>query len=147
MQVGIDLVTENNYRAQSPDGREITIMNGERCEVAAIGRDFLDLRFLASRVEEERLARVIHEGDAMPEGFAFGYAMSVHKAQGSQFQHVIVVTAPGGRFVQRPSLYTAISRARQSLTIVGDEDEFWSAAIKDASRRTTLLSMFGLNGD
>ncbi len=141
------LVTENNYRAQSPDGREITIMNGERCEVVAVGRDFIDLRFPASRVEDERIARVLHEGVAMPEGFAFGYAMSVHKAQGSQFQHVIVVTAAADRFVQRPSLYTAISRARQSLTIVGDEDEFWSAAIKDAPRRVTLLSMFGLNGD
>ena len=76
----------------------------------------------------------------MPDGFAWGYAMSVHKFQGSQALYIIVVTAAPDRFVQKPSIYTAVSRAQRSLTIVGDEAEFWRGAAKPARTRRTLLS-------
>jgi hypothetical protein len=49
----------------------------------------------------------------------FGDALTVHKAQGSGFKHVIVVTdMPPGHADWRTWMYTAITRARTKLTIV-----------------------------
>ena len=50
------------------------------------------------------------------------YAVTVHKSQGSEYRAVVLVTldtAP--RLLTRGVLYTAITRARELLVIVGDE--------------------------
>ncbi len=52
------------------------------------------------------------------------YAMTVHKAQGSEFDAVVLVLAAGisKRLLTRNILYTAITRARKLLVIVGAAD-------------------------
>lgn len=52
-----------------------------------------------------------------------GYAITLHKAQGSQFPRVIVALQTG-RIVDRAWLYTAITRAEAEIHIVGSEDDF-----------------------
>jgi len=50
------------------------------------------------------------------------HAMTIHKSQGSEFDHVVVVLPPAGsRLATRELLYTAVTRARSRVTIVGDE--------------------------
>lgn len=50
------------------------------------------------------------------------YAMTVHKSQGSEFDHVAVVLAPEhSPLVSRELLYTAITRAKKKVTIYGHE--------------------------
>lgn len=59
--------------------------------------------------------------NGLPDGITWGYAYSVHKAQGSEFRHVIVVVSEDmARLFGKPALYTAVTRARETLTIVGD---------------------------
>lgn len=50
------------------------------------------------------------------------YALSIHKSQGSEFDHVIVLVPPGSERFGREVLYTAVTRARQSVTVLGDLD-------------------------
>ncbi|MDO4749501.1 MAG: ATP-dependent RecD-like DNA helicase [Eubacteriales bacterium] len=51
------------------------------------------------------------------------YAMTVHKSQGSEYRAVILVIGRGSpRLMTRGLLYTAVTRARELLIIVGDED-------------------------
>lgn len=49
------------------------------------------------------------------------YALSIHKAQGSEAKHIIIVapenTYPG--FITRNMFYTAVTRSSQSVTIIG----------------------------
>lgn len=52
-----------------------------------------------------------------------GYAITLHKAQGSQFPRVIVALQRG-RIVDRAWLYTAITRAESEVHIVGSEEDF-----------------------
>jgi exodeoxyribonuclease V alpha subunit len=52
-----------------------------------------------------------------------GYAITLHKAQGSQFPRVIVALQKG-RIVDRAWLYTAITRAESEIHIVGTEEDF-----------------------
>lgn len=51
------------------------------------------------------------------------YAMTVHKAQGSEYRAVILAAQPGApMLLTRGVLYTAITRARELFIIVGDEE-------------------------
>jgi exodeoxyribonuclease V alpha subunit len=52
-----------------------------------------------------------------------GFAMTVHKAQGSEFDDVLVVLPEEDLpLLTRELLYTAITRARRSVVLVGDAD-------------------------
>ena len=67
------------------------------------------------------------------------FAMTVHRAQGSEYQDVAVV--PGGEespVLTRELLYTAVTRARQTVTIHGSEAEI-RAALANRTRRLSGL--------
>lgn len=68
------------------------------------------------------------------------WAMTVHKAQGSEFDHVLVVVPEGeSRVMSRELLYTAATRARKGVTIVGSP-----AVLRQAvGRRTGRTSGLG----
>ncbi|HCE2112282.1 AAA family ATPase [Vibrio parahaemolyticus] len=59
------------------------------------------------------------------------YAVSLHKAQGSQFPRVIVALT-GSRMIDRSWIYTALTRAETHIEIVGTPQQF-----EDAIRRTS----------
>lgn len=62
------------------------------------------------------------------------YCMSVHKAQGSEYPIVIFVGSPQHRFMMNKRLfYTAITRARNGLILIGNESIFSHAASYDHS--------------
>ena len=51
------------------------------------------------------------------------YAMTVHKSQGSQYEAVaFLLPSPDSRILTRELLYTAVTRARERLILVGPED-------------------------
>ena len=51
-----------------------------------------------------------------------GYAITLHKAQGSQFPRIIIALQKG-KIVDRAWLYTAITRAEAEIHTVGSSDE------------------------
>ena len=62
------------------------------------------------------------------------HAMTIHKSQGSEFDHVVVVLPPAeSRLASRELLYTAVTRARRRVTLVGDE-----AALRAAIERRVV---------
>jgi exodeoxyribonuclease V alpha subunit len=69
-----------------------------------------------------------------------GYAITLHKAQGSQFTRCIIGLTAGVN-VDRAWLYTAITRAEEEVHIVGPREKVLSAIrhISNASRRMTTL--------
>jgi exodeoxyribonuclease-5 len=50
-------------------------------------------------------------------GFDFGYAMTVHKAQGSEWPNVVLIDEYGRAVERREWLYTAITRASERITV------------------------------
>jgi exodeoxyribonuclease V alpha subunit len=61
--------------------------------------------------------------DALKDHLELCYAMTVHKAQGSEFDSVAVIMPNQDiPILSREILYTAVSRARRSVTIVGSTD-------------------------
>jgi exodeoxyribonuclease V alpha subunit len=61
--------------------------------------------------------------DALKADLELCYAMTVHKAQGSEFDAVaVIMPAEDIPILSREILYTAVSRARKSVIIVGSGD-------------------------
>lgn len=69
------------------------------------------------------------------------WAMTIHKAQGSEYDHVLVVLPPDdGPWLTRELLYTAITRARHHVTLVASTDQLSTAAGRSAVRATGLAA-------
>lgn len=55
------------------------------------------------------------------------YAITIHKSQGSEYPAVIIPLLTGPRMLMnRNLLYTAVTRARKCVTLVGDEKAFYN---------------------
>lgn len=52
--------------------------------------------------------------------YEYAYCLSVHKSQGSEFDHVLLVIPQGSEHFGREVLYTAATRAKKKLEIWGD---------------------------
>ena len=73
------------------------------------------------------------------------YCMSIHKSQGNEFKIVIMaVLSDYYIMLRRNLLYTAITRAKQSLFILGSSKAFMYglANYQDSRRKTSLKSRF-----
>jgi helicase, putative, RecD/TraA family len=71
---------------------------------------------------------------------SLAYCTSIHKAQGSEFEMVILpLVNEESRMLRRNLLYTAVTRSRRLLIMVGDRSAF-ERSIRDQSneRQTTL---------
>lgn len=68
------------------------------------------------------------------------YAMSIHKSQGSEFSTVVVpMVSSYSRMLERNLLYTAITRAKQSLILLGEKRAFATAVSRAGANRNTYL--------
>ncbi|WP_342371711.1 exodeoxyribonuclease V subunit alpha [Propioniciclava soli] len=82
---------------------------------------------------------VVSHSPFVLEGLATLHAMTVHKAQGSQFGHVSVVLPPvGSPLLTRELLYTAVTRAERSVLLLGNEDAVREAIGHPARRMSGL---------
>ena len=70
-------------------------------------------------------SRKVKYGFDMTEELELAYAITVHKSQGSEYPAVIIPLLPGPKLLyNRNLLYTAVTRAKKCLTIVGSEAVF-----------------------
>jgi hypothetical protein len=72
------------------------------------------------------------------------YALTVHKAQGSEFGKAILVLGEPGRMLSKELLYTAITRQKDKLVILYNEGayklrDYSSVACSEVARRFTCL--------
>lgn len=70
------------------------------------------------------------------------YAISVHKAQGSEFDHIIMpISKNYNKMLYNKLIYTGVSRAKKSLILIGSNEAFLYSVNNDYSqnRKTTLL--------
>jgi exodeoxyribonuclease V alpha subunit len=74
------------------------------------------------------------------EDVATVHALTIHKSQGSEYDHaVIVLPEQSSRIVTRELLYTGVTRAKKQVTVIGSRDVI-EAAIQTPIRRATGLA-------
>ena len=118
------IVTENDYGLQLYNGDTgVVVAAPSGRQVAAFERGGDN-----AEVSPARLAAV----DTV-------YAKTVHKSQGSQFDEVaFLVPGAESRLLTRELLYTAVTRARRRLTVVGGEAPIRAAVERPISRASGL---------
>lgn len=121
--------TRNNY--------DLDVMNGSMGFVRDVRADG------SLTVEFEDKVVNIEAGSPHRNDLQLAYAISIHKAQGSEFPCSIVITHKSHSFMHhRNLLYTGVTRAKESAIIVGDR---WGIAncVKrvQVDARKTFLSL------
>ena len=68
------------------------------------------------------------------------FAMTVHKSQGSEYAHAVLVLPPGGaEHLSRELVYTGITRAREQFTLLEAEAGLFEAALARPAARASGL--------
>jgi exodeoxyribonuclease V alpha subunit len=118
------LVTENDY--------ELQLYNGDTGVVVQSAPDRLTAAF-------ERRGEVVHFRPTRLGAVDTVYAMTIHKSQGSQFDTAAVLLPdPMSRILTRELLYTAATRARELLILVGTEETIRAAVGRPVARASGL---------
>jgi exodeoxyribonuclease V alpha subunit len=102
----------------------------------------------ALSLEDSELRVLLDEDEEVPYGFdeldelTHAYAVSIHRSQGSEYPCVVVpVTTSAWLMLQRNLLYTAVTRAKRIVVLVGSRRALAKAVrTQSAGRRYTALS-------
>ena len=85
-------------------------------------------------------SRVVEYGLADMEHIELAYAMTIHKAMGSEFGVVIVpMIRSHMRMLKKNLVYTAVTRAKEKVVLVGEKWVLFQAIHKEAEKRNTML--------
>lgn len=124
---------KNNYHC---GGKDDIIANGDVGYLRFIGYDY---KTKTNTVAVEFADGIKNVGSLSV--LKQAYAMSTHKSQGSSAKAVIVLIDPmHGFMLSRNLLYTAVTRARERLVIVGDADTIMRGIrVEENMRRNTWL--------
>ncbi len=118
------LVTENDYELGLYNGDTGVIVQGSGEHPSAVfERGGELLRFSPLRLGEVETV----------------YAMTIHKSQGSQFETAaVLLPSVDSRILTRELLYTAVTRAREELILVGTEETVRAAVSRPVARASGL---------
>lgn len=118
---------------QTRNDYELNVMNGEVGEVRRIDGGELVVDFEGREVIYNALSAV---------GLQLAYALTIHKSQGSEWAWVVVLChSTHSYMLSRQLLYTALTRAKKGVVLVGD-DKGLDLALKNIAptrRNTTLV--------
>jgi len=121
---------------QMKNDYDLNVMNGAMGVVMGVDpKDGLTIDFDGRPVE-------IEAGSDAAGNVQLAYATSIHKVQGSEFPCAVVVAHKSHSFMHhRNLLYTAVTRAKESLILLGDRWGMENCASKrQVDRRNTFLS-------
>jgi len=117
------IVTANDYENQ--------LWNGDTGVVVARGEELVAAFSRGASPLEVPIGRV---GHAVPM-----HAMTVHRSQGSEFDEVtVLLPVANSPLATREMLYTAVTRARRQVTLIGSEAAIRSCVVRQAQRATGL---------
>ncbi len=114
------IVTKNDYKAQTPDGEEIAIFNGNMGYIKKIYSNFMivDLTSVGEVVLYEKQYKDLN----------LAYCVTCHKIQGSSAPYVIFgCDMSNYALLSKELCYTAITRARKFCSVVVQNKAFFSA--------------------
>ena len=74
------------------------------------------------------------------------HAMTVHRSQSSQFERITVLLPPAGSPLgTRETLYTAVTRAKEHVRVIGSAEALVAAVGRPAARATGLWQRLNLH--
>ena len=110
------------------------VFNGDIGRIVQIDSEHLTIAF----AEDMEVSYTRDEFGAL----TLAYAMSVHKSQGSEYDIILLPLVRAHHIMlQRNLLYTAVTRAKKGVILIGDRTALFTAVSNDRTRRRyTLLA-------
>jgi exodeoxyribonuclease V alpha subunit len=152
--------TLNLFNAESPEQLEISehevirlgstvmitrndpkrgLVNGDIGSVVYIEADdkgvVLELQVGDVVGDEDPSRRYRYTGKQAAVDLTLAYCFTVHKAQGSEYEWVIIVCHPSHRMTTRRLFYTAVTRAKLGVILVGTRDGVQHAIANTADKQ------------
>jgi len=135
ISVGDVVFRENDKVLQLTNMPEENIFNGDIGIIKEVSKKQITIDFDGN---------VVKFTPSNYKNFKHGYAISIHKSQGSEFDYVIIpVSLNYSKMLYRKLYYTAITRCKKKLIIVGSKKALDIAINNNviADRRTTLKDL------
>ena len=136
-----DVIFREGDRVMQVKNNYDLILCGENGQQNAVGVFNGDIGRIAEIDPEGETLSVQYDGGLATYGFDMllelehAWAMTVHKAQGSEYRAVLLVLNPASQMLMtRSVLYTAVTRARELLILIGDDQTAY--AMIDQVRQT-----------
>lgn len=115
------------------------VVNGDTGFIRNCSTDLAGTNVLALYLELDDGRKIRFPGKAL-ESLGLAYAMTVHASQGSEYKQVIFICTNGSpSFVHRGILYTAFSRARERLMVLGDDNAIRAICQRPIPSRNSYL--------
>lgn len=135
-QIGSRVINKKN--------RSEIVVNGSLGTITDMNTDSTDLFKWTVTVEFDSGAEIEYAYKELNE-LDLAYAITIHASQGSEYENVVLCIARGGtnaEFLNRNMIYTAVTRARKRLILMGSRNIFAMAAKTPAPVRKTALSQW-----
>lgn len=143
IKYGDAIYRENDKVLQLVNVPEDNISNGDIGIIKNIVKEdkktfiYIDFDGNLVKYESKDLNRIKH-----------GFVISIHKSQGSEFELCIILMANNyKRMLYRKLIYTAVTRAKKKLIIIGEPDAFIYSVnnINEIERKTNLINQLTYN--
>lgn len=140
-EVGDRIVVTKNQTVKSKTGKadlsgqSPLLMNGDCGTVVEVGTSATEGRRIGIRLDDDRI------GSIAPSDLDHAYALTTHKAQGSEYEVVAVVLSnQHGKALNRQALYTSVSRAVKRLFIFASRETLGTCVNTISERRMGHLA-------
>lgn len=137
------LIFEKDKVMYTKNNSDIGLVNGSMgvvLETSVSGKEQSAIVRFEGDVNPETGDDVFELKDADLQPLALAYAMTVHKAQGSEWSNVVVIADKAHYSLRRKLLYTAVTRTNNFLTIIGSREAVARGARNNPDEnRVTLL--------
>lgn len=133
------------------------VVNGQCGKVVNVDESFIYIKYdIEEEIKEDTIVKYIHSFDKINpndnslkykiniEDIKLAYCLTVHKAQGQEYDVVIMPISKSHEFMlEKRLLYTAISRGKTKVILIGSIEHFKKAiTIEKNVRQTNLLNYF-----
>jgi len=138
IKIGGDMIREDDRIMVIQNNYKLGVYNGDTGKIASIDRR---ARIVQVKIHGDKPLLIAVDFNKVSRLLRLAYAVTVHKAQGLEYDIVVVPVVDAFRHqLQRNLYYTAITRAKKKVFLVGTESALKSAVLNAREDdRNTLL--------
>ena len=118
-RVGDRIILTTNESQSDIYHKEHYRVNGDEAEITRIEKDIVYIKYFGST---EHFISI----NSLYLSYQLSYALSVHKSQGSQYDNVVFIL-DNIYNIDKPVIFTAISRAKERCFVISEMDKFTKA--------------------
>ncbi|MCR5786501.1 MAG: AAA family ATPase, partial [Acholeplasmatales bacterium] len=121
---------------QTANDPKLEIMNGDTGVIKAINKTDDETNLYI-----DFDSRLVKYSSRNLSDLTLGYAISIHKSQGSEYKNVIIPISRASRIMlKKKLLYTAVTRAKEKVILIGDINTLTDSLYKEDDVRLTSLA-------